>query len=82
MVADAGGRLRVVLARRLPRAADRWSLVDQLDALAPDALSPTTVPMARGDGGPPLYAPGTLGARAYRRLAAEVAALLGVSTCA
>jgi hypothetical protein len=68
----AGDRLRVVLARRLPRAADRWALVDQLEALAPDALSPVTVPMARA-GGPVLYAPGTLAARAYARLAADVA---------
>jgi hypothetical protein len=68
----AGARLRVVLARRLPRSADRWALVDQLEALAPDALSPVTVPMARA-GGPVLYAPGTLATRAYARLAADVA---------
>jgi hypothetical protein len=79
-VAAGGGRLRVVLARRLPRAADRWALVDQLDALAPDALSPVTLPMARPGAAraAALYAPGTRGAAAYARLAAEVCALLGV----
>lgn len=77
-VAAAGGRLRVVLTRRLPRAADRWSLVDQLDALAPDALSPVTLPVPRaGAGGAAaLYAPGTRGARAYAQLADDVRALL------
>ncbi len=79
-VAGGGGRLRVVLARRLPRAADRWALVDQLDALAPDALSPVTLPMARPGAAraAALYAPGTRGAVAYARLAADVCALLGV----
>jgi cellulose biosynthesis protein BcsQ len=82
VVAAAGGRLRVVLTRRLPRAADRWTLVDQLDALAPDALSPVTLPVPRaGDGRvAALYAPGTRGARAYAQLAADLCARLVVGT--
>jgi hypothetical protein len=77
VVAAGGGRLRVVLARRLPRSADRWALVDQLDALAPDALSPVTLPMARAAGrAAPLYAPGTRAAGAYAQLAADVLAVL------
>jgi hypothetical protein len=71
----AGDRLRVVLARRLPRTADRWALVEQLEALADGALVPVTLPMARA-GAPALYAPGTAAARAYVRLAADTRAAL------
>ena len=74
----AGDRLRVVLARRLPRSADRWALVDHLESLAPGALSPVTIPMARA-GGAVLYAPGTIAARAYARLAGEVVGLTAVN---
>jgi hypothetical protein len=80
VVAAGGGRLRVVLSRRLPRSADRWALVDQLDQLAPDALAPVTLPLARrGDPrAAALYAPGTRGAAAYARLATDVRLLLGL----
>jgi cellulose biosynthesis protein BcsQ len=83
-VAAGGGRLRVVLTRRLPRAADRWALVDQLDALAPDALSPVTLPVPRpgAAGAAALYAPGTRGARAYAQLAADVRAQLAACAAA
>jgi len=74
-------RLRVVLARRLPREVDRWGLVERVGRLAPDVLAPVTLPMARSARAPEalLYAPGTAAARAYTALAALVLADLGVS---
>ena len=78
--APAGApRLRVTLARLLPRAVDRWTLVEQVTELAPDALFHASIPMARrasGRGAPApralLYAPGTGAAAAYGALAAEL----------
>lgn len=65
--------LRVALARTLPRAVDRWALLEELEALAPGALLPTTLPAGRTrGGGARLYAPGTAGARAYALVAAEL----------
>jgi hypothetical protein len=65
--------LRVALARTLPRDADRWALLGELEEIAPGALVPTTLPSGRGRGAPPrLYAPGTAGARAYVRVAAAL----------
>lgn len=75
------GLLRAALARLVPREADRWALVDQVDAVAPGALLHTTLPMARtvrAAAGDPLarqavlYAPGTAAARAYAALAVEL----------
>jgi cellulose biosynthesis protein BcsQ len=77
----SGARLRVALARRLPRDVDRWGLVDRVDELAPGALLRSTLPMARpGAGSRPaaarraavLYAPGSAAARAYAALAEEM----------
>jgi cellulose biosynthesis protein BcsQ len=73
-------RLRVALARRLPRDVDRWGLVDRVDELAPGALLRSTLPMARPGGARPvaarraavLYAPGSAAARAYAALAGEI----------
>jgi cellulose biosynthesis protein BcsQ len=71
-------RLRVVLARRLPREVDRWGLVERVGRLAPDVLAPVTLPMARSARARApealLYAPGTAAARAYAALAALVLA--------
>jgi hypothetical protein len=73
----------VVLARTLPRGIDRWSLVEEIDAVVPGALYGSTVPVTRRvlrtDGAPSpapvlLYARGTRAARAYAALAAEVLA--------
>jgi chromosome partitioning protein len=74
-------RLRAALARLVPREADRWGLVDAIEALAPGALLHTTLPMARsvrpvGRGAAArqamLFAPGTAAARAYAALAREL----------
>ena len=76
-----GPRLRVVLARRLPREVDRWALVERVGALAGPVLAPITLPMARSarvrSGAALLYAPGTGAARAYAALAELVCAELG-----
>jgi cellulose biosynthesis protein BcsQ len=85
-----GARLRVALARRLPRDVDRWGLVDRVDELAPGALLRSTLPMARpgaatragtvahaGRRAAVLYAPGSAAARAYSALAAELMRDLG-----
>lgn len=76
--AAAPARLRVVLARRMPRAADRWALVDRLEALPPGVVVPGTFPLGRrGAGsGAGLYAPGSAAAAAYARLADRVCAEL------
>lgn len=78
----AGPRVRVVLARLLPRDVDRWALVEQVAELAPDALLGVTLPMARtarrrataisAVDSAVLYAPGTAAARAYAALAREL----------
>ncbi len=66
--------LRVALARGLPRAADRWALLEEIEALAPGAMLPTTLPAGRAPatGGRErvarLYAPGTRAAAAYAAL--------------
>jgi cellulose biosynthesis protein BcsQ len=72
--------LRVALARTLPRDVDRWALLEELEALAPGAMLATTLPAGRvRDATPRLYAPGTAGARAYARVAAELG-LVSAST--
>jgi cellulose biosynthesis protein BcsQ len=80
--------LLVVLSRLLPRAADRWRLVDDLDERYADALSPVTLPMGRrvaAADGPPLsaeptlYAPTGRAAKAYRAVARHVAPRLGLA---
>lgn len=75
VVADspAPDRVRVALARVVPRDADRWALVDELDGDAPGALLHSTLPMGRL-----LYAPRTAAARAYARLARELLVPLGL----
>lgn len=75
-LAGRGGALCVALARRLPRSADRWALVERLEGLAPGVLLPVTLPMARATAGRRdalLYAPGTRAARAYAALARALA---------
>jgi chromosome partitioning protein len=76
--------VRTALARLVPREADRWGLVEQVDALAPGTLLHTTLPMTRSvrhAAGDPLarqavlYAPGTAAARAYASLARELVQL-------
>jgi chromosome partitioning protein len=89
VAASPAPRLRVVLARLVPRSADRWSLVERVAEVAPGALFHATLPMARragreagrGGGAPAvggagLYAPGTRAAAAYRALAVELLAAL------
>ncbi len=78
--------LRVSLARSLPRDADRWALLEEIEALAPGAMLPTTLPAGRalgsrtGERVARLYAPGTRAASAYAALARAVGALApGVS---
>lgn len=67
--------LRVALARALPRDADRWALLEEIEALAPDALLPATLPAGRlaapgaRERVARLYAPGTRAAAAYAALA-------------
>jgi cellulose biosynthesis protein BcsQ len=83
LVGPSGGdRVRAVLARRLPRTVDRWSLVERIDEHVPGSLFVATIPMARRDsardGAAVLYAPGTAAARAYAALAVEVADRLRV----
>ncbi|MDF1502614.1 hypothetical protein [Roseisolibacter sp. H3M3-2] len=74
------GTLREALAGTLPRDVDRWALLEELEALAPAALLATTLPAGRARAlVPRLYAPGTAGARAYARLAAELG-LVSAST--
>jgi len=76
-------RLRVVLARRLPRSVDRWGLVDRIDELAPGGLLVGTLPMARPQAADPgaavLYSPGTAAERAYAVLSAEIVEALGTA---
>jgi cellulose biosynthesis protein BcsQ len=85
-VAGRPPALRAVLARLVPRTADRWGLLDRVEELAPGALLRTTLPMARSVRLAPndpiarqavLYAPGTAAARAYRRLAVELLGAIG-----
>ena len=81
-------RLRIVLSRVLPRDADRWRLVDDLEERFPGALSSVTVPMGRSTGprnaardttAATLYAPTGRAARAYRSIARELAPRLGLA---
>ena len=78
------GALRIVLSRVLPRDADRWRLVDDLDERYADALSPVTLPLGRagrrGTEGVTLYAPTGRAAKAYRAVAREVALRLGLAS--
>lgn len=87
-VAERPPRLRAALARLVPREADRWELVDRVEATAPGALLRSTLPMARSTrlvAGDPLsrpamlYAPGTAAARAYALLAEELLEALSTS---
>jgi|SRR5215207_2393297 len=77
-----GPRIRIAMVRVLPRAVDRWAVVDRLTESYPEALYATTVPMGRrasgGGGAPTLYAPTTRAAAAYAALAAEVRADLAL----
>ncbi|AHG91796.1 Cobyrinic acid ac-diamide synthase [Gemmatirosa kalamazoonensis] len=86
--ASPAPRLRAALARLVPREADRWGLVEKVDAVAPGALLHATLPMARsvrvGTGAPlarpaMLFAPGTSAARAYAALARELLDVLSSS---
>lgn len=86
--APAAPRLRAVLSRLLPRATDRWALVDAIEERHPGALYGVTVPMGRrttSASGTPALAPATLyspagrAAAAYRALAGLVARDLGLS---
>jgi chromosome partitioning protein len=81
----AAARLRVALARVLPRRIDRWGVVEELTERYPGALYATTVPLRRtgashdaGARAPTLYAPTTRAAAAYAALALEVADDLGL----
>ena len=71
---EAPPALRVAMARALPRDADRWALLEEIEALAPDALLPATLPAGRRAASAGrervarLYAPGTRGAAAYAAL--------------
>jgi chromosome partitioning protein len=71
-----GPRIRAAMVRVLPRAVDRWAVVDRITERYPDALYATTIPMGRraSSGGEPptLYAPTTRAAAAYAALAREV----------
>ena len=81
------GALLVLLSRTLPRATDRWRLVDELDERYADALSGITVPMGRrgARSGPEreadatLYAPTGRAAKAYRAVAREILPRLGLA---
>jgi chromosome partitioning protein len=76
-----GPRIRIAMVRVLPRAIDRWAVVDRLTESYPEGLYATTVPMGRragGGGAPTLYAPTTRAAAAYAALAAEVRADLAL----
>ncbi len=69
--------LHAVLARSLPRDADRWALLEEIEALAPGALLSATLPAGRATPGPGsgdarLYAPGTAAATAYAAVLAAV----------
>jgi chromosome partitioning protein len=79
---SAGPRVRIAMVRVLPRAVDRWAVVDRLTESYPEALYATTVPMGRrasGGAAPPtLYAPSTRAAAAYAALAVEVRADLAL----
>jgi cellulose biosynthesis protein BcsQ len=78
-------RLRVALSRVVPRTADRWALVDDIEGDAPGALLHATLPMVRARRGSlagrdvTLYAPGTAAAHAYERLARELLAVVGLA---
>jgi hypothetical protein len=70
--------LHAVLGRSLPRDADRWALLEEIEALAPGALLSATLPAGRAGPGPAgadaarLYAPGTAAATAYAAVLAAV----------
>jgi hypothetical protein len=72
--------LHAVLGRSLPRDADRWALLEEIEALAPGALLSATLPTGRaapgvaGADAARLYAPGTAAAAAY---AAVLVAVVG-----
>ncbi|GLC24317.1 hypothetical protein [Roseisolibacter agri] len=78
--------LRVALARALPRDADRWALLEEIEALAPDALLPATLPAGRlaapsgRERVARLYAPGTRGAGAYAALVGALTGALGLTS--
>lgn len=83
--APDGARLRVALARVLPRRIDRWGVVEEITERYPGALYVTTVPLRRTGASPhadartpTLYAPTTRAAAAYSALALEVADDLGI----
>ena len=71
---EAPPALRVAMARALPRDADRWALLEEVEALAPGAMLPATLPAGRlaspagRERVARLYAPGTRGAAAYAAL--------------
>ena len=75
----AAAILRAVLTRSLPRDADRWALLEEIEALAPGALLSATLPAGRAVSGAAasdaarLYAPGTAAAAAYAAVLAAVA---------
>lgn len=87
LLLERPGSLRVVLSRLLPRAADRWSLVEELDERYADALSAVTLPMGRralaASGGravgATLFAPTGRAAKAYVAVARELARVLGLA---
>ncbi|MGZ8411743.1 MAG: hypothetical protein ACXW05_03350 [Gemmatirosa sp.] len=70
--------LHVALARALPRDADRWALLEEIEALAPGAMLVTTLPAGRTPATAEreriarLYAPGTRAAAVYAVLARAV----------
>ena len=69
--------LHAVLTRSLPRDADRWALLEEIEALAPGALLSATLPAGRAAGAGAadtarLYAPGTAAATAYAAVLAAI----------
>lgn len=88
-----GPRLRVALARVLPRPVDRWGVVEEITEHYPGALYVSTVPLGRRPSAPTgepsndppsrvshaptLYAPTTRAAAAYSALALEIGDDLG-----
>ena len=72
-------RVRVAMARTLPRGVDRWSLVERVEETLPGALYGTTIPVARRTirnttGNALLFGSGTRAAHAYGTLASDVLA--------